>query len=235
MSREKFLKLATKKRSFNKNHINPSMRIEALLGATCKRLRQERKQTNRVPSTGCTTTIATTTTTNTTTTEEFHDEIAAKKMRFDVETLNCVESERNINTKVLNSKEFTTGIHNTSSRKELSLQEACTILNDQENISSKPSLWDDPKQVEDFLKLVNAANNNIKNNGVADSGDGKRFELDIADDLLDINNDETATSFSKLVTNYDVSSFTVEFDNLYKDLVQNLMSVETYITQPTCT
>ena len=47
LNREKFLISAQNKMSMNKNQAVPNMRIEALLEATCKRLRQERKHIKR--------------------------------------------------------------------------------------------------------------------------------------------------------------------------------------------
>lgn len=210
MSRERFLKSAQKKKCINKSKATPNMRIEALLEATCKRLRLERKQVKREHDI-----------------DEFEDEMVLKKVKVQqVDNLACNEKDTDdINLESSEKYDFD----------DLSFIEPCTMVGEKD-ISAKTSLWDDPKQVEDFLKLVNATNN-ISNNGdlVVDGNYNNRIGFDFEDDFLNGNDDDPATNLSSFVTNYDVNSFTVEFDNLYKELVQNLVTVESFMSQPACT
>merc|ERR1711868_262568 len=112
--------------------------------------------------------------------------------------------------------------------------ESSTMVAEKDIPPKAASLWDDPKQVEDFLKLVNATNNNIlntnnpnntnnSNNNIVEDNYGKKIGLEFEDDFLDTCDDEPTSNLSSFVTNYDVNSFTIEFDNLYKELVQNLV------------
>ena len=214
MSRERFLKSAQKKKCLNKSKAVPNMRVEALLEATCKRLRLERKQIKRELIK-----------------DEFDDEIVAKKVKLDVDNTDCDEDVDDTDDIILESNEK-------CDSEELSFIEPCTMVGEKD-ISSKTSLWDDPKQVEDFLKLVNATNNNNiitnNNNSLVEDNYGKNFGLEFEDDFLDACDDDPTSNLSSFVTNYDVNSFTVEFDNLYKELVQNLVTVETFMSQPACT
>ena len=235
---EKFLQSAQNKRSLNQSNGVPNMRIQALLEATCRRLRLERKNLKR----------------------EFPDdewppiktdgEVEEKKSRFDfVSSLCCPE-----------------GMYNNNNNK---CELACLALMDSSLTPNKSnSLWDDPKQVEDFLRLVNHNNNN--NNNITDNNNNNNNTINNNftnnnnnnsnnvdkiydnDNISDNNNntvmenfnnkldfgdvssgseEQTTNQMSSLVSNYDVNSFTVEFDNLYKELVQNLITVESLMSQ----
>jgi len=235
---ERFLQSAQNKRSLNQSNGVPNMRIQALLEATCRRLRLERKNLKR----------------------EFPDdewppikteEVVEKKSRFDfVSSLCCPEGMYNNNMN--------------NNKCEL----ACLALMDSSLTPNKSnSLWDDPKQVEDFLRLVNHNNNydnnnntnnnnnnnnsNSNNNNNDNISDNNNNNDNISDNnnnnivMDDLNNkldfgdvslseEQTTNQMSSLVSNYDVNSFTVEFDNLYKELVQNLITVESLMSQSAC-
>lgn len=92
---------------------------------------------------------------------------------------------------------------------------------------SSKQLWDDPQQVEDFL--IQVTNNNVV------SPLHKEIEIDdfSDNDFYSTFDNAESESISTLVTTYDVSSFTLEFDNLFKELVQNLVTVETYLSSTT--
>lgn len=92
---------------------------------------------------------------------------------------------------------------------------------------SSKQLWDDPQQVEDFL--IQVTNNNVV------SPLHKEIEIDdfSDNDFYSTCDNAESESISTLVTTYDVSSFTLEFDNLFKELVQNLVTVETYLSSTT--
>lgn len=92
---------------------------------------------------------------------------------------------------------------------------------------SSKQLWDDPQQVEDFL--IQVTNNNVV------SPLHKEIEIDdfSDNDFYSTFDNAESESISTLVTAYDVSSFTLEFDNLFKELVQNLVTVETYLSSTT--
>jgi len=221
MSREKFLKSAQTKKSLNKSKAVPNMRIEALLEATCKRLRLERKHMKREIHDR-----------NDDSTAQMGEIFQPKKSRLEfVEPLLHHEEDDDSDDVILESDEK-------FNKDELKLLESTNTImapHHGEKDLSKSSLWDDPKQVEDFLKLVNASNNNIVSNSNNNTVEVKKIGLDFEDDFLDTCGDDDPTStLSSFVANYDVNSFTVEFDNLYKELVQNLVTVETFISQPTC-
>lgn len=110
------------------------------------------------------------------------------------------------------------------------IEEEIDIFSDEfmedEKDNSK-QLWDDPQQVEDFL--IQVTNNNVVS--------PLHKEIEIEDfndnDFYSTYDNTESESISTLVTTYDVSSFTLEFDNLFKELVQNLVTVETYLSSTT--
>lgn len=109
--------------------------------------------------------------------------------------------------------------------------ESYTMVDERDLVSKSSFLWDDPQQVEDFLKQVSANNNTEEN---IDEIDKESIQFD--EDFFN-SSEDVPVNLSTLVTNYDINSFTIEFDNLYKELVQNLVSVETFMSnsnQTTC-
>ena len=185
------------------------MRIEALLEATCRRLRLERKHIKR----------------------EFRDDddamdVTTKKSKLGIVAGSLLGRDDDDDSIELEADD-------SYDKPELTCMETSTMLSGKDTLQKPASLWDDPKQVEDFLKLVNASNN--INNNTLDDNFNKKIGLDFADDFLGpCGSDDPASNLSSSVANYDVNSFTVEFDNLYKELVQNLVTVESFMSQPTC-
>jgi len=199
LTRERFLKTVQRKITLNKKKAEPNMRIEALLEATCRRLRSETKKQRK------------------------------KDYEYDVDEEYIFEDNHEHVDKKLKIDLATSS--NNSSSDILRLED---ILNIDENSNKdkklSSSLWDDPQQVEDFFKQV--TNNNIVGSPlytkeIEDFNDND-FLYSCEGTMMDDNTNRNE-NLSTFVTTYDVSSFTMEFDNLYKELVQNLVSVETYI------
>lgn len=230
MSRERFLKSAQNKKCLNKSKAVPNMRIEALLEATCKRLRLERKMIKREMNNDDELIRDD---------EETTHSSPMKKTKFDSEMIDFRHNHRkDMEEQEIN--DYTPESDDNFHREELLLAESSMNINmmEEDKDLNKSSLWDDPKQVEDFLRLVNATNNSIKNNNNNNNNIenqyGKKIGIEFEDDFLETCDDDLTSNLSSFVTNYDVNSFTVEFDNLYKELVQNLVTVETFMSQPTC-
>lgn len=216
MSRERFLKIAQKKKTLNKKKPEPCMRIEALLEATLKRIRAESKQ-QRLK-------------------EEEEESLQPNPKRQKIELFECED--------------------NYDYEDELSIADSCfdeyTMMSARE-LSSRttPILWDDPEQVEDFLNKVsktgddnnnnqntgcidvktnNSNNNNVKCKGNVNSSSesDRSATIDFDDGFLESMGDTSSTELSNLVSSCD--SFMIEFDdNLYKELIQNIISVESYM------
>lgn len=234
MSRERFLKTVQRKKSMNKKKGEPCMRIEALLESTLIRIRLERqKERDR----------------------DFYveeDEEEEEEL-CDDDYIGC-SSNKKIRLDNYDIDNFDFNGNEEENSFLGSCFESCTMISSKE-LSSKSQLWDDPEQVEDFLKKVsthttsneNISNNkdNVNNNNNINSLDiftptneteGSCTPIDFDDTFLD-SVDDISPDLSSFVPNYDVSSFTIEFDNLYKELVQNLINVDSYIkkTETACT
>ena len=233
MSRERFLKTAQRKKNLNKNKGEPcSMRIEALLEATLIRIRSEWRRERDLAHDE----------------EEEVEEPASKRANFDNYDIDDFEFD------------------NGNDEEELeSCFETCTMINTKEFSTTKTQqvqLWDDPEQVEDFFKKVTAhnpnvcdnssciadtLNNNINNNNKSINGDllttstsenigNSCNAIDFDDSFLD-SVDEISSELTSFTPNYDVNSFTIDIDNIYKELFQNLINVDSYMkkTETTCT
>lgn len=241
MSRERFLKTAQRKKNLNKNKGEPcSMRIEALLEATLIRIRSEWRRERDF--------------THYHEEEEVEDEIyepASKRANYDNYDINDFEFDNGNDEEELESCFETCTMINA---KELS----ATSKSHQHQVQ----LWDDPEQVEDFFKKVTAhnsntcesssciadsLNNNISNNNKNINGDlintsstSENIEnscnaIDFDDSFLD-SVDEISSELTSFTPNYDVNSFTIDIDNIYKELFQNLINVD-YMkkAEATCT
>jgi hypothetical protein len=222
MSRERFLKTAQRKKSMNKKKGEPSMRIEALLESTLIRIRLERQKERdkdfyieeeedeeEEEEIG----------------DDYHGCSSNKKIKLDNYDIDNFDFNGNENENSFLGSCF----------------ESCTMISSRE-LSSKSQLWDDPEQVEDYLKKVSTHTTNsenssstkdcVNNNNNINSldiftpaneteGSSSCTPIDFDDSFLD-SIDDVSPDLSSFVPNYDVSSFTIEFDNLYKELVQNL-------------
>ena len=103
---------------------------------------------------------------------------------------------------------------------DMQCSDICSMIDEKELFSNSSNLWNNKDDVKEFLSQVTADSNNNKS-------------ADTSESLCKKN--ETVDCLTSLVSNYDIGSFTMEFDSLYKELVQNLVSVETFITQsPAC-
>ena len=232
MSRERFLKTAQRKKNLNKTKGEPcSMRVEALLEATLIRIRTELRRDRHEEEVD----------------DEDYYEPANKRTNYD----NCEEAE---------DFEFDTA---GNEEEELeSCYETCTMINhhSKELSTNKPQqqvqLWDDPEQVEDFFKKVTACENpsyladtlnNNNNSRNANNGDLTTSTsenvgsplcnvIDFDDSFLD-SVDEISSELTSFHSNCDVNSFTLDIDNIYKELFQNLINVDSYMkkTETACT
>uniref|UniRef100_A0A7M5VCL3 Uncharacterized protein n=1 Tax=Clytia hemisphaerica TaxID=252671 RepID=A0A7M5VCL3_9CNID len=221
MSRERFLKTAQRKKSLNKNKGEPCcMRTEALLEAALTRIRSEWRRERECSE------------------EDDFLEPSNKKMKLD--------------NYDIDEFDFNDG---TEEEEMESCFDTCTMINNKE-LSSK-ALWDDPEQVEDFFKKVSAHghgdssskcenspcnedsinNNKCLNKDIMKSSgtvDGTCTAIDFGDTFLD-SVDELSSDLPAYNPNYDVGSFTIEFDNIYKELFQNFIGVDSYRqTETTC-
>lgn len=219
MSRERFLKITQNKKSLNKKKPEPCMRIEALLEAALKRIRSESKQ--------------------------------HRLNEDEEEEVDCTSLEPIFKRPKIEMFEYE---DNYDYDDELSITESClgeyTMISARELTSRTASvLWDDPEQVEDFLNKVSRssdANNNNSNNECFDikssnscNNNTKLKEnmntssesdcsdnIDFDDGFLESMGD-ASTELSTLVSTYD-DSFMFD-DNLYKELIQNIINVESYM------
>ena len=179
-SKDGFLKSAHNKRVANKRKAEPDMRVEAILGCTCKRIRRE--------------------------IEGETSKICSRKENF-IEQLESTDPMcRN---------------------KSICLNE--TYVNLHENFMD---LLNDPQQVEDFLRHVENQQFDVDHDFVCRSDNcnwtpDKNEDGDTPRPISAVNPEELAVG--DLMESYQVDSFCADFDTLYTELVESLVSVEKWM------
>ena len=233
MDRNKFLKVAQRKRFLNRKKAEPDMRIAALLESTCKRLRSELKlehKRERAKS------------------EEY---ASSKKMRFDEENFldedtdsdeeECDvfdDEEDDLDDEDLNEEIDVCGDEeiemscpsdypsSSSSSTPFPFEpspQSEKNCSDKSLVDKVSSLWDDPQQVEAFFREVDSEYDPRKH----------YYEnLDLDKELFNpVRSLSVSDSYiNKCVSTYNFQSFTMEFDNMYRELFQSISVVESLVS-----